>query len=122
MNKRQYALDAAAGWAAAPTVDASLRHCRTQPVLPRDAGPASQDRRRAKDGFAVRKRTASNVVAGLKADAVVFIHDVATMPRMQGEQHFSQERGTCRFRQQQEGLWLACHEFLSAMPEGLPPP
>lgn len=57
----------------------------------------------------------------------VLIHDVATELRMNGEQFFSQERETIVFTrqglrtEQQEGLWLACHEHLSAMPEGLPP-
>lgn len=55
-------------------------------------------------------------------DVAWFIHDVAATLRMQGEQHFSQESETCGFRQQQEGLWLACNEHLSAMPERLPPP
>jgi ketosteroid isomerase-like protein len=46
---------------------------------------------------------------------------------MQGEQHFSQERETIVFKkqasgQEQQGPWLACHEHLSAMPEGLPIP
>jgi hypothetical protein len=40
---------------------------------------------------------------------------------MQGELHLSQKRKTIVFRKQQ-GLWLACHEHLSAMPEGLPSP
>ena len=54
--------------------------------------------------------------------------EVATELRMQGEQLFSQERETIVFKrqgsrtEQKEGLWLACHEHLSAMPEGLPPP
>ncbi|WP_409301963.1 DUF4440 domain-containing protein [Pseudomonas sp. KCJK8993] len=122
MSQWHCLLDAAAGWLAAPTVDAGWRHRRPQSSLSRDAESASPGRRRTRDGFAVRTRSANNVVAGLQADAVVFVHDVATMPRMQGEQHFSQERATLGSRQQQEGLWLACHDFLSAMPEGLPPP
>ncbi|MQA52929.1 DUF4440 domain-containing protein [Pseudomonas sp. MC042] len=122
MSHWHYVLDAAAGWLAAPTADAGLRHHRPQPSLPRDAEPASQGRRRTRDGFVVRTRSANNVGAGLQADAGGLIHDVATMSRMQGERHFSQERATLGLRQQQEGLWLACHDFLSAMPERLPPP
>jgi hypothetical protein len=56
----------------------------------------------------------------------IFIHDVATELRMQGEQLFSQERETILFKRdgsrQQQGRWLACHEHLSAMPQGLPSP
>ncbi len=71
--------------------------------------------------------TSSNAFVSLQGDVAIFIHDVATELRMQGEQHFSQERETIVFKkqasgQEQQGLWLACHEHLSAMPEGLPPP
>ena len=66
--------------------------------------------------------TSSNAFVSLQGDVAVFIHDVATELRMQGEQHFSQERETIVFRRQQQGPWLACHEHLSAMPEGLPSP
>ena len=74
------------------------------------------------DGFEVLSCTSSNAFVSLQGDVAIFIHDVATELRMQGEQHFSQERETIVFRRQQQGLWLACHEHLSAMPEGLPPP
>ena len=72
--------------------------------------------------------TSSNAFVSLQGDVAVFIHDVATELRMNGEQFSSQERETIVFKrqglgaEQQEGLWLACHEHLSAMPEGLPPP
>ena len=98
-----------------------------QPLLSRDAYQALWDRWRAEEGFEVLSCTSSNAFVSLQGDVVVFIHDVATELRMQGEQHFSQERETIVFRRQtssleQQGLWLACHEHLSAMPEGLPPP
>ncbi len=71
--------------------------------------------------------TSNNAFVSLQGDVAIFIHDVATELRMNGEQFFSQERETIVFKRQgsgtqQEGLWLACHEHLSAMPEGLPPP
>jgi ketosteroid isomerase-like protein len=66
--------------------------------------------------------TSSNAFVSLQGDVAVFIHDVATELRMQGEQLFSQERETIVFRKQEQGRWLACHEHLSAMPEGLPSP
>ncbi|MGR4037929.1 nuclear transport factor 2 family protein [Pseudomonas sp. JDS08PS003] len=93
-----------------------------QPLLSRDAYQALWDQWRAEQGFEVLSCTSSNAVVSLQGDVAVFIHDVATQLRMQGEQHFSQERETIVFRKQQQGLWLACHEHLSAMPEGLPPP
>ena len=93
-----------------------------QPLLSRDAYQALWDQWRAEEGFEVLSCTSSNAVVSLQGDVAVFIHDVATQLRMQGEQHFSQERETIVFRKQQQGLWLACHEHLSAMPEGLPPP
>lgn len=72
--------------------------------------------------------TSSNAFVSLQGDVAIFMHDVATELRMNGEQFKSQERETIVFTrqglgaEQQEGLWLACHEHLSAMPEGLPPP
>ncbi|MEN5089716.1 nuclear transport factor 2 family protein [Pseudomonas protegens] len=93
-----------------------------QPLLSRDAYQALWDQWRAEQGFEVLSCTSSNAVVSLQGDVAVFIHDVTTQLRMQGEQHFSQERETIVFRKQQQGLWLACHEHLSAMPEGLPPP
>ncbi|WEK11235.1 MAG: nuclear transport factor 2 family protein [Candidatus Pseudomonas colombiensis] len=94
-----------------------------QPLLSRNAYQALWDNWRAEEGFEVLSCTSSNAVVSLQGDVAVFIHDVATELRMQGEQHFSQERETIVFRrQEQRGLWLACHEHLSAMPEGLPPP
>lgn len=98
-----------------------------QPLLSRDAYQALWDSWRAEDGFEVLSCTSSNAFVSLQGDVAIFIHDVATELRMQGEQHFSQERETIVFRKhasslEQQGLWLACHEHLSAMPEGLPPP
>ncbi|WP_047336025.1 MULTISPECIES: nuclear transport factor 2 family protein [Pseudomonas] len=108
---------------AAFSADASfVFYTLPQPLLSRDAYQALWDQWRAEDGFEVLSCTSSNAVVSLQGDVAVFIHDVATQLRMQGEQHFSQERETIVFRKQQQGLWLACHEHLSAMPEGLPPP
>lgn len=105
------------------TVDASfVFHTLEQPLLSRDAYQALWDRWRSEDGFEVFSCTSSNAFVSLLGDVAIFIHDVATELRMQGELHFSQERETIVLRQEQQGLWLACHEHLSAMPEGLPPP
>ena len=97
-----------------------------QPLLSRDAYQALWDSWRQDEGFEVLSCTSSNAVVSLQGDLAIFIHDVATELRMNGEQFFSQERETIVFRRQgsqveQQGLWLACHEHLSAMPEGLPP-
>jgi ketosteroid isomerase-like protein len=97
-----------------------------QPLLSRDAYQALWDNWRREDGFEVLSCTSSNAFVSLQDDVAVFIHDVATELRMQGEQLFSQERETIVFKKQrfgeQQGRWLACHEHLSAMPEGLPSP
>ena len=105
------------------TADASfVFHTQPQPLLSRAAYQAEWDRWRHEDGFEVLSCTSSNAFVSLHGDVAVFIHDVATELRLQGELHFSQERETIVFRQEQQGLWLACHEHLSAMPEGLPIP
>ena len=105
------------------TADASfVFYTLEQPLLSRDAYQALWDRWRSEDGFEVLSCTSSNAFVSLLGDVAIFIHDVATELRMQGELHFSQERETIVLRQEQQGLWLACHEHLSAMPEGLPPP
>ena len=99
-----------------------------QPLLSRDAYQAVWDSWRRDEGFEVLSCTSSNAFVSLQGDVAIFMHDVATELRMQGEQFFSQERETIVFKrqgtrtEQKEGLWLACHEHLSAMPEGLPPP
>ncbi len=66
--------------------------------------------------------TSNNAGVRPQGDVVGLTHDVATPLRMQGEQDFSQERETLVSCTKQQGLWLACHNHLSAMPEGLPPP
>ncbi|MGV8917429.1 MAG: YybH family protein [Pseudomonas sp.] len=86
-----------------------------QPLLTRDAYQALWDSWRL-EGFEVLSCVSSNAHVSLQGDIAVFIHDVATELRMQGEQSFSQERETIVFRQQQQGRWLACHEHLSAKP------
>ncbi|WP_411392221.1 YybH family protein [Pseudomonas sp. MPB23] len=110
------------------TADASfVFYTLPQPLLSRDAYQTLWDSWRRDEGFEVLSCTSSNAVVSLQGDVAIFIHDVATELRMNGEQFFSQERETIVFKRQgsqveQQGLWLACHEHLSAMPEGLPPP
>ncbi|MFL1548379.1 YybH family protein [Pseudomonas sp. D47] len=111
------------------TVDASfVFYTLPLPLLSRDAYQALWDRWRRDEGFEVLSCTSSNAFVSLQGDVAIFMHDVATELRMNGEQFFSQERETIVFTrqgsdaQQKQGLWLACHEHLSAMPEGLPPP
>ena len=111
------------------TADASfVFHTLTQPLLSRDAYQSLWDSWRRDDGFEVLSCTSSNAHVSLHGDVAIFMHDVATELRMNGEQFKSQERETIVFKrqgsgtQQKQGLWLACHEHLSAMPEGLPPP
>ncbi|CAN1599756.1 YybH family protein [Pseudomonas mediterranea] len=135
MNERDQVLKVAAelvsafasndrdGYFGAFTTDASfVFHTLEQPLLSRDAYQALWDRWRSEEGFEVLSCTSSNAFVSLQGDVAVFIHDVATELRMLGERHFSQERETILFRkqegrtQEQQGLWLACHEHLSAMP------
>ena len=111
------------------TADASfVFYTLPQPLLSRDAYQALWDSWRADEGFEVLSCTSSNAFVSLQGDVAIFVHDVATELRMNGEQFFSQERETIVFKrqglrtQQKQGLWLACHEHLSAVPEGLPPP
>ncbi|QHF46194.1 DUF4440 domain-containing protein [Pseudomonas sp. S35] len=111
------------------TVDASfVFYTLPQPLLSRDAYQALWDSWCAHEGFEVLSCTSSNAFVSLQGeDVAIFVHDVATELRMNGEQFLSQERETIVFKRQglrteQQGLWLACHEHLSAVPEGLPPP
>ena len=111
------------------TADASfVFYTLPQPLLSRDAYQALWDQWRRDEGFEVLSCASSNAVVSLQGDVAIFMHDVTTELRMNGEQFFSQERETIVFKrqgtrtEQKEGLWLACHEHLSAMPEGLPPP
>lgn len=81
------------------TADASfVFHTLEQPLLSLDAYQALWDRWRSEDGFEVLSCTSSNAFVSLQGDVAVFIHDVATELRMQGERHFSQERETILFR------------------------
>lgn len=99
-----------------------------QPLLSRDAYQALWDSWRRDAGFEVLSCTSSNAYVSLQGDVAIVVHDVATELRMHGESFFSQERETIVFKrqgftaQQEQGLWLACHEHLSAVSEGLPPP
>jgi ketosteroid isomerase-like protein len=125
MNERDQVLKAAAdlvsafarndreAYFGAFSADASfVFHTLEQPLLSRDAYQALWDSWCAEDGFEVLSCTSSNAFVSLQGDMA---------------QHFSQERETIVFKkqasgQEQQGLWLACHEHLSAMPEGLPTP
>jgi ketosteroid isomerase-like protein len=74
-----------------------------------------------RDGFEVLECSSSQPLVSLHGDVAIFIHDVATRLRIQGEESRNLERETIVFRQHPEqGRWLACHEHLSAMPEQLP--
>lgn len=126
---RAFAGNDRAAYFGAFTADASfVFHTLPQPLLSRDAYQALWDSWRRDEGFEVLSCTSSNAFVSLQGDVAIFMHDVATELRMNGEHYFSQERETIVFTrqgsrtEQQQGLWLACHEHLSAMPEGLPPP
>lgn len=110
------------------SVDASfVFYTLPQPLLSREAYQVLWDSWRRDEGFEVLSCTSSNAFVSLQGDVALFVHDVATELRMNGEQFLSQERETIVFKrqglgtQEQQGRWLACHEHLSAMPEGLPP-
>ncbi len=111
MNERDQVLNAAAvlvsafarndreAYFGAFSVDASfVFYTLEQPLLSRDAYQALWDTWRAEDGFEVLSCTSSNAFVSLQGDVAIFIHDVATELRMQGEQHFSQERETIVFK------------------------
>ncbi|WP_249676456.1 YybH family protein [Pseudomonas abieticivorans] len=130
MSDQQHVLDAAAELVAAFakndreayfgafSADASfVFYTLAQPLLSRDAYQALWDSSRREDGFEVLSCTSSNAFVSLQGDVAIFIHDVATELRMQGELCFSQERETIVFRKEQQGRWLACHEHLSATPQ-----
>lgn len=68
------------------------------------------------DGFEVVECTSSKQSVSLQGDVAIFIHDVRTQLRVQGEEITSYERETIVFRQVEAGRWLACHEHLSAVP------
>lgn len=139
MNERDQVLKAAADLVAAFarndreayfgafSADASfVFYTLEQPLLSRDAYQALWDTWRSEDGFEVLSCTSSNAFVSLQGDVAIFIHDVATELRMQGAT-LQPGRETIVFKkqasgQEQQGLWLACHEHLSAMPEGLPTP
>ncbi|WPP01200.1 nuclear transport factor 2 family protein [Pseudomonas sp. HR96] len=119
-------------------------HNLEQPLLSRAAYQAVWDGWRRDEGFEVLSCTSRNAYVSLQGDVAIFIHDVATELRLQGELYRSQERETIVFRrsssqqspqlnpqhdpqhdpQQQEhnqGRWLACHEHLSVA-QPLPSP
>ena len=104
-----------------------LFHTLPQPLLSRRAYEDLWAQWQA-EGFAVLACESGNAHVSLQGDVAIFMHDVATHIRIAGEEHQLSERETIVFKrqgsrtQEQQGLWLACHEHLSAMPEGLPPP
>ena len=119
---RAFASNDTAAYFAAFSEDASfVFHTCAQPLLSRAAYQALWQEWQA-DGFEVLGCTSSNPIVSLHGDVAIFIHDVATRLRIQGEESLNLERETIVFRQHPEqGRWLACHEHLSAMPEQLPP-
>ena len=68
------------------------------------------------DGFEVLECTSSKQFVSLQGEVAIFVHDVRTQLRVQGEEITSYERETIVFRQVEAGRWLACHEHLSAVP------
>lgn len=71
-----------------------------EPLLSRDAYQVLWDSWRRDEGFEVLSCTSSNAFVNLQGDVAIFIHDVATELRMNGEQSFSQERETIVFKRQ----------------------
>ncbi|MDP3814471.1 nuclear transport factor 2 family protein [Pseudomonas sp.] len=100
------------------TADASfVFHSCPQP-LPNRAAYRALWEQWQRDGFEVLECNSSQAQVSLHGDVAIFIHDVATRLRIQGEESLNLERETIVFRQHPEqGRWLACHEHLSAMPE-----
>ena len=90
-----------------------------EPLLNREAYQRLWDSWRANEGFEVLSCASSNACVSMQGDVAIFMHDVATELRMNGETFSSQERETIVFRHQ-GGQWLACHEHLSASPQSLP--
>lgn len=130
MNAHEQVLDAARALVAAFarndseayfnafTEDASfVFHSHAEPLSSRAAYRALWDEwQRA--GFEVLECRSSQPLVSLHGDVAIFIHDVATRLRIQGEESLNLERETIVFRQHPEqGRWLACHEHLSAMPQ-----
>ncbi|WP_213876288.1 nuclear transport factor 2 family protein [Pseudomonas sp. dw_358] len=97
-------------------------HNVEQPLLSRDAYQQVWDGWRRDDGFEVLSCTSSQGVVSLQGEVAIFMHNVATELRLQGELYASQERETIVFRRapsqqdQPTGRWLACHEHLSVLP------
>lgn len=89
-------------------------HTLERPLLSRASYQALWDRWREHEGFEVLSCTSYNRHLSLQGEMAIFIHDVETRLRLQGETIHSQERETIVFRQEQQGRWLACHEHLSA--------
>ena len=89
------------------TADASfVFYTLPQPLLSRDAYQALWDSWRRDEGFEVLSCTSSNAVVSLQGDVAIFIHDVATELRMNGEQFFSQERENCHRAAHERGAIL----------------
>ncbi|HEX8595267.1 MAG TPA: nuclear transport factor 2 family protein [Pseudomonas sp.] len=86
-----------------------------KPLLSRDAWQALWDSWRL-DGFEILSCHSSHQQVNLLGDTAIFLHDVTTELRVQGEQSVSHERETIVFARQASGEWLAVHEHLSAIP------
>ncbi|MBJ9976720.1 nuclear transport factor 2 family protein [Pseudomonas sp. S75] len=90
-----------------------LFHTLAQPLLSRQAYERLWAQWQA-DGFAVLGCTSSNAQVSLQGDVAIFMHDVATRVRIDGQVHDLQERETIVWRRHGE-RWLACHEHLSVL-------
>jgi uncharacterized protein (TIGR02246 family) len=102
------------GYFACFSADASfVFHTLPQPLLSRSAYQALWQEWQGQ-GFAVLSCHSSNAQVALHGDTAIFIHEVATHLRLEGQEHRLQERETIVFRRVAE-RWLACHEHLSAV-------
>jgi len=113
-----FAANDGAAYFAAFSDDASfVFHSCEQPLLSRAAYRELWESWRREDDFQVLECLSSNPFVSLHGEVAIFIHDVATRLRIQGEESRNLERETIVFRQHTSGRWLACHEHLSALPE-----
>ncbi|MFB4393646.1 MULTISPECIES: nuclear transport factor 2 family protein [unclassified Pseudomonas] len=88
-----------------------LFHTLPQPLLSRHAYELLWAQWQA-EGFAVLGCQSSNAQVSVQGEVAIFMHDVATRLRINGEEHALEERETIVFRRAGEH-WLACHEHLS---------
>lgn len=113
-----FAANDSAAYFAAFSEDASfVFHTAPAPLLSRAAYRELWERWQREDDFQVLECVSNNPFVSLHGDVAIFIHDVATRLRIQGEESLNLERETIVFRQHTSGRWLACHEHLSALPK-----